>query len=196
MWGRSTLREAISHLAALGVLEVRRGSGTYLRRAIGAGTVYVPLSIRFERDALLQTLEIRRGLESEASALAAVRADAAALVEIERRLDEMERVQRRDGTSGAEDLAFHEAVYAASGNPLFEQLLSQIRVAFVAFWAQPFDRADFGRRSFPYHRELFDAIAARDAERARERTFAIIDSVREDIVEMSPARPSGTGGRA
>ena len=185
--GRSTLREAIRHLAALGVLEVRRGSGTYLRRSIGVGTVYLPLSIRVERDALLQTLEIRRGLESEASALAAERASASETHVIETRLDEMERVQHRDGTSGAEDLAFHEAVYAASGNPLFGQLLSQMRGAFVAFWEQPFDRADFGRRSFPFHRELFEAIAAHDPDAARDRTFAILDSVREDILEMSRA---------
>ena len=190
--GRSTLREAISHLVALGMLEVRHGSGTYLRRAIGADTVYLPLSIRFERDALLQTLEIRRGLESEASALAAARASATELRTIEDRLDEMERVQHRDGTSGVEDLAFHESIYAASGNPLFGQLLSQMRSAFVAFWQHPFDRVDFGRRSFPFHRELFDAIAARDAAAARERTLAIIDSVREDIVEMS--RQSTAGG--
>jgi DNA-binding FadR family transcriptional regulator len=68
---------------------------------------------------------------------------------------------------------------------LFTQLLEQMREAFESFWDKPFDRADFARRSFPFHRELFDAIVARDDERARDKTLAILEIVEEDIKEMS-----------
>ena len=78
---------------------------------------------------------------------------------IEARLVEMERVHRAEGTAGPEDLAFHLSIYDASRNPLFGQLLSQMRGAFASFWAKPFDRSDFARRSFPLHRPLFEAIA-------------------------------------
>jgi DNA-binding FadR family transcriptional regulator len=60
-----------------------------------------------------------------------------------------------------------------------------MREAFESFWDQPFERPDFARRSFPFHRELYDAIAARDPERARLKTLAILDIVEEDIKEMS-----------
>src|SRR5215469_17322469 len=53
--GRSTIREVIRHWLALGIVEVRKGSGTYLKRPVGPNTVYLPLSIVAERDALLQT---------------------------------------------------------------------------------------------------------------------------------------------
>ncbi len=53
------------------------------------------------------------------------------------------------GTAGREDLAFHLAIYDATHNPLFTQLLEQMREAFESFWDKPFDRADFARRSFP-----------------------------------------------
>ena len=72
--GRSTVREVIRQLQALGVAEPRVGSGTFLIRTISPGTIHMPLSLDMShlRDALLQTLEVRRGIEVEASAVAAV----------------------------------------------------------------------------------------------------------------------------
>lgn len=97
----------------------------------------------------------------------------------------MERVHIAKGTSGPEDLAFHLAVYDATHNPLFRQLLEQMRETFERFWSHPFDRQDFARRSFPFHRTLFNAIAAQDTEAARRETLKILDVVEEDIKEMS-----------
>lgn len=185
--GRSTIREAIGRFEALGVTQTRKGSGTYLLKPISAGTIHLPLSLDTARlrDALLQTLEVRRGIEAEASMVAARRRTADDLKTIEARLVEMERVHLATGTSGPEDLAFHLAVYDATHNPLFRQLLAQMREAFERFWDHPFDRQDFARRSFPFHRELYDAIVARDAELARARTLKILEIVEEDIEEMS-----------
>lgn len=185
--GRSTVREVIRKLQALGVVESRKGSGTYLLRALSAQAIHMPLVIDTEhlRDRLLQTLDVRRGLELEASALAALRARPEDLAEIEVKLNEMERVHLDKGTAGREDLAFHLAIYDATHNPLFRQLLEQIREAFESFFDRPFDRPDFARRSFPFHRELFDAICTRNPALARQKTLAILDIVEEDIKDMS-----------
>jgi GntR family transcriptional repressor for pyruvate dehydrogenase complex len=185
--GRSTIREAIRRFEALGVTETRKGSGTYLLKPISAGTIHMSLSLDTARlrDALLKTLEVRRGIEAEASMIAARRRTADDLRIIEEKLVEMERVHLATGTSGPEDLAFHLAIYDATHNPLFRQLLAQMREAFERFWEHPFDRQDFARRSFPYHRELFDAIVAQDAELARRKTLEILRVVEEDIEEMS-----------
>lgn len=185
--GRSTVREVIRQLQALGIVESRKGSGTYLLRTVSAATIHMPLSVETPhlRDALLQTLDVRRGLEVEASALAAERRTDEDVRRIGERLDEMERVHLEKGTAGREDLAFHLAIYDATHNPLFPQLLEQMREAFETFWERPFDRPDFARRSFPFHRELFDAIVAGDAEGARNKTLAILRVVEEDIRDMS-----------
>src|SRR5215204_6289277 len=90
--GRSTIREVLRHWQALGVVEVRKGSGTYLKRLVSGSTIYLPLSIEAERDALLHTVEVRRGLETEAGALAALRATPGDLQDIETKLIDMERV--------------------------------------------------------------------------------------------------------
>jgi len=185
--GRSTVREVIRQLQALGIVESRKGSGTYLLRSVSADTVHMPLSFDAThlRDVLLQTLDVRRGLEAEASAIAAIRRSEDDLKEIEAKLLQMEAVHHEKGTAGPEDLQFHLAVYDATHNPLFPQLLEQMREAFESFWEHPFERWDFARRSFPFHRELYDAIAARDPEMARQKTLAILNVVEEDIREMS-----------
>jgi GntR family transcriptional regulator, transcriptional repressor for pyruvate dehydrogenase complex len=185
--GRSTIREAIRHFQALGVIESRKGSGTYLLKPITTGTVHMPLSFDAAhlRDVLLQTLEVRRGLECEANMVAARRRTAEDLIIIEQKLDEMERVHIAKGTSGPEDLAFHLAIYDATHNPLFRQLLEQMRDAFERFWEEPFNRSDFARRSFPFHRTLFNAIAAQDPDAARAETLKILAVVEEDIKDMS-----------
>ena len=185
--GRSTIREAIRHFQALGVIESRKGSGTFLLKPVTTATVHMPLSFdaMHLRDVLLQTLEVRRGIECEAGMVAARRRTAEDLAIIEEKLDEMERVHLAKGTSGPEDLAFHLAIYDAAHNPLFRQLLEQMRGAFERFWEKPFDRPDFARRSFPFHRTLFNAIAAADPEAARAETLKILEVVEEDIKEMS-----------
>ncbi|WP_337267858.1 FadR/GntR family transcriptional regulator [Oryzifoliimicrobium ureilyticus] len=185
--GRSTIREVIGRFQALAIMETRKGSGTYLIRPISSASIHMPLTLEAVnlREALLQTLEVRRGLEVEVSACAAARRSDEDLANIEIKLNEMERVHLSKGTSGPEDLAFHLAIYDASHNPLFRQLLEQMREAFERFWEKPFDRPDFARRSFPFHRTLFNSIAARDAEAARRETLKILDIVEEDIKEMS-----------
>lgn len=185
--GRSTIREVIRHFQALGVMEARKGSGTFLLKPVTTATIHMPLSLDtlHTRDVLLQTLEVRRGIECEAGMVAARKRTAEDLINIETKLDEMERVHLSKGTSGPEDLAFHLAIYHATHNPLFGQLLEQMRGAFERFWEKPFDRPDFARRSFPFHRTLFNAIADQDPEGARAETLKILDVVEEDIKEMS-----------
>lgn len=185
--GRSSVREAVSQLQALGVLETRSGSGTYIRKPVTARTVHLPLSIeaRDLADGLILTLEVRRGVEVEASMAAARRRTPADIARMSETLDEMERVHLREGTSGPADFAFHLSIYDASGNPLFRQVLEQLRGHFERFWSQPFDRPDFAARSFPFHRKLFEAIRDGDPAAAAEHTRAILDIVEQDIREMS-----------
>lgn len=185
--GRSSVREAVSQLQALGVLETRIGSGTYVCKPVSARTVHLPLSIEALglADGLTLTLEVRRGIEIEASMAAARRRTPADVARMEAALDEMERVHLSEGTSGEADLAFHLTIYDASGNPLFRQVLEQLRGHFERFWAQPFDRPDFAARSFPFHRQLFEAIRDGDAPAAAAHTRAILDIVEEDIRDMS-----------
>jgi len=185
--GRSTIREVIRKFQALGIIDSRKGSGNYLLKPISTATVHMPISIEAQslRDALLMTLEVRRGIEVEASMAAARRRTEDDIETMRLRLEEMERVHLAEGTSGKADLAFHLSIYDATHNSLFKQLLEQMREGFERFWSKPFDRPDFASRSFPFHRTLFDAIVAGDTSAARRETLKILAIVEEDIKDMS-----------
>ncbi|MCY1126106.1 FadR/GntR family transcriptional regulator [Frigidibacter sp. RF13] len=180
--GRSSLREAIRTLEAMGVVQVRHGTGTFLMRAPEKSEILVPLAIGGERESLLRALDIRRALESHASALAATRASDAQLERIRVTLEAMEETYRREGTALKEDMQFHLAIYEAANNPLFETFIEAIRGQFLLFFSGVVASSDGrGTSSFDQHRELYDAIAARDPEAARLKTLELLDHVEDDV---------------
>jgi GntR family transcriptional regulator, transcriptional repressor for pyruvate dehydrogenase complex len=187
---RPTLREALKRWAALGILDMRVGSGTYLRVPVAPGAVHFALTVQLEHVHLQRTLELRRALEAEAAELAALRASDEAIAEIRRRLEHMERMHLRYGDAPEEDWEFHLSVYRAAGNPLFAQIVGQLHTALHRFWEHPFGKSDFARRTFPMHRQLYEAIAARDPVAARRVTLDIIRIVEEDLREAARVRQS------
>ena len=187
---RPTLREALKRWAALGILDMRVGSGTYLRVPVAPGAVHFALTVQLEHAHLQRTLELRRALEAEAAELAALRASDEAIAEIRGRLEHMERMHLRYGDAPEEDWEFHLSVYRAAGNPLFAQIVGQLHTALHRFWEHPFGKSDFARRTFPMHRQLYEAIAARDPVAARRVTLDIIRIVEEDLREAARVRQS------
>jgi DNA-binding FadR family transcriptional regulator len=179
--GRSTIREALKRWQALGVVEMRKGSGTYLKTALGDDAVHLAITVRLQQDSLLEALEVRRALEGEAAAVAARRASAHDLAAIRERLERMEEVHRRYGEAPAEDWEFHLSIYRATGNPLFLQLVSALHDRLFSFFTNPLNQPGFAGRSFPLHRELYEAIAARDPEAARAKALAILSITEEDL---------------
>jgi DNA-binding FadR family transcriptional regulator len=181
---RNTVREALTRWEGLGLVERRQGSGTYLKAAVSADMLHMPLTLSGGHDftSLMQTLEIRRALEAEAAALCAERASLADIAEIARKLDAMEQAfLMRDGMSSDEDWEFHQAIYRVSGNPLFEQIISAMHELFHRFWEHPLGVRDFGHASFPYHRTIYERIADGDPEGARAEALKLIATVENDL---------------
>ena len=52
---------------------------------------------------------------------------------------------------------------------------------FHRFWEHPLGVRDFGHASFPYHRTMYERIAARDAEGARAEALKLIATVEADL---------------
>lgn len=181
---RNTVREALTRWEGLGLVERRQGSGTYLKAAVSPDMLHMPLTLAGGNDftGLMRTLEIRRALEAEAAALCAIRAGNAEIAEIGRKLDIMEEAfHSRAGMSAEEDWEFHQAVYRASGNPLFEQIIAAMHELFHRFWEHPLGVRDFGHASFPFHRTIYERIAAHDPDGARAEALKLIATVEDDL---------------
>jgi GntR family transcriptional regulator, transcriptional repressor for pyruvate dehydrogenase complex len=179
--GRSTMREALNRWEGLGIIRRRRGDGTYLSARVQTSQGAVPTMIRLEGEALLRLLEVRRALENDAVRKAAVNASLAQRVDIARQCDALLAVVDTGQPYRTADWAFHGAIYDATGNPMFGQILTRLDEMFERSHESPFGRSAFGLASFPLHRDLSDGIVAGDADRAGAAINAIIDTVEVEI---------------
>jgi len=178
---RPILREALGRWAALGVIETRNGSGSYLRRPVEAGASYVVLSISAERHDLLKLLELRRALEVEASGLAALRRTEAELEHLRACYQRADAVQGQGGSDPDADWAFHAALYEAAGNAYFKDIFMSLQGQFRRIFSNPLHIHDFANRSWPIHFELLEAVERQDVEGARDCTRRILEIVKEDL---------------
>src|SRR5215207_2575625 len=125
--GRSAVREALAALEILGIVDVRPGSGTYLR---GAASELLPQTLRWglligERNTS-ELLELRSGLEIYVARLAATRATASDLAAIAARVEEMRATVGDLKAFAHADLEFHHSLSTAAGNKV---LIDQLHVA-------------------------------------------------------------------
>jgi GntR family transcriptional repressor for pyruvate dehydrogenase complex len=184
--GRSTIRETLRAWQDTGIVTRNKGAGTTLMVDV-TRSVQVPLTLRLEAESLLRTQGVRRPLEIEASRLAARNATAAQRAAILRLGDALARVHAEGGDWRPADDAFHAAIHEASGNPLFGQLIIQIQKAFRRVYAAPLGEPQLGARSIPMHRDLADAIAAGNPDRAVRAVSEIMDIVETETRAVTDA---------
>lgn len=170
---RGTLREAIKALAHSGMLEVRRGDGTYVR----ATSELSGAARRSYRDHTQEhILEVRVALDTQAARLAAQHATMADVAAMRRLL-----VVRQEAWNAGDhptwaraDWDFHELIARASGNPLLHELYASFGGVFHSDLLRQPGRAGFDGLATAGHGELVDAIEAHDEE-------AAVDSVQRNL---------------
>ena len=191
--GRSTIREALNRWEGLGIIRRRRGDGTYLSARVQTSRGLVPTMVRLEGEALLRLMEIRRTLENDVVRKAAIKATREQRVEIARLCDIL-LVEVDAGRPWRKaDHAFHRAIYDASGNPMYGQLLMNLDHALERGGTSPFTADAFGLGSFPMHRDLANAMVADDVEGAVGAINAILDSVETEIRSIIAGPPERKG---
>jgi DNA-binding FadR family transcriptional regulator len=179
--GRSTIREALNRWEGLGLIKRKRGAGTYLAARVPSSKGLLPTMIRLEGEALLRLLDVRRALENTVVRKAAENASRAQRDEIARLCGKLlSRVNSGRDWHRA-DAEFHGAIYDASGNPLFGQILRTLDDALKRSEESPFGRKEFGLESFPLHQILCDGVVAGDPEMAARGINLVIDSVAQEI---------------
>ncbi|SPT60606.1 FadR/GntR family transcriptional regulator [Actinomadura madurae] len=171
--GRNTVREAVRALTHAGLLESRQGDGTYVR---ATSELSGAVRRRLETAELVETLEVRRGLEVEAARLAATRrtdADIAAIAVALARRDAAWAAGEH-ATFVEADLAFHTAVVEATHNRVLTDLYHDFSAALRASIGAAgilLEHADVP------HGPIAAAIEAGDADAATRATHACLDQI-------------------
>jgi GntR family transcriptional repressor for pyruvate dehydrogenase complex len=176
---RNSLREAVRALSLARVLEVRQGDGTYVS-SLDAGALLEPtlsaVHLLRGRD-VLELFEVRRILEPEEAALAALRADDEVKTALRRELDAMFEAGDRVEDLVEADAAFHDVIAQAPGNAVLRTLLQSLstRTVRARLWHGMADRdaLDLARAE---HSRIYEAIVAGDVDLARAASTVHIAS--------------------
>lgn len=167
---RPTVRAALRALSAMGVIEARHGSGTYIR---GGPPKLDPQALSFlaalhgfTRD---EIFEARRVLEVSAAGMAADRATGNDLAAIAEEVASLFAAMDDPELFLVHDMQFHRAVATACGNPILASLIEMVSTLFLEHRRPTAARATDRnlRDAADMHRRIYMAIRKRDAEQAR-----------------------------
>lgn len=125
---RPSVREALKALAARGVVEVANGKGTTVKAMTSEPlSHFFRRTVRMNSEALIELLEVRRGLEVQSAMLAASRRTADDLAALARVVQTMRR-QLNDPEAYTDlDTELHLLIARASGNATMYHLIESIR---------------------------------------------------------------------
>ena len=126
---RTTLREAIRSLVTQGVLEVRRGKGTFVSERVGEIEDFGFGGLEQVKGQLRDLFELRSIFEPQAAKLACLRATEEELADILEKGAAVEACIRAGRDRVEADGAFHAAIVRATHNEFMVRLLPLIHRA-------------------------------------------------------------------
>ena len=132
--GRSTVREAVKSLVSRGILEVRRGDGTYV-----VSTVYIENDvlgfgqIKDRYQLALDLFDVRLMIEPEIVTWACRKATKEQIVKLRELCDEVEMLYKQGHNHIHKDIEFHSYLAKLSGNMVVERLIPVINTSVVIF---------------------------------------------------------------
>lgn len=200
---RPTVRMGLHALAAMGCVQSRHGSGTYIPDgppALGSEPLSLLAALHdFTRD---QMYDARRIFEVGAAALAAEFGTADQIASLADEVTKLFSALDDPQLFLVHDIDFHRSVAAASGNPIVAAVVEMVSALYyeqrrsTASQASAHDR----REAAEAHFRIYQAIRARDIEAARTTMNAHLLRAgklqKQEDAKMSRGRShAGTGSR-
>ena len=166
---RASLRTGIGYLAAMGVMKVRHGVGTFVADGppeFGKGSLGLMGALHGFQT--WQMFEARIILESNIAALAAERGKDEHYTALAEEVAEMFASMGSPSDFLIHDLLFHRIISQASGNPILASVIETITSAIYDKRRKTVERSTDMRESAEMHREIYRAIRARKPQEARK----------------------------
>ncbi|WP_418301082.1 FadR/GntR family transcriptional regulator [Lysinibacillus fusiformis] len=186
---RSAVREALSALKAMGLIEIKQGSGTFVK-SVPPNRLDFPLSTAMLSNKLdiARLLEVRKIIEVGAAASAAINRteqDIQAMVQI---LDDMQQAHG-DGELGEKvDYQFHVAIATASQNPLLATILDQISGLMIDTMKETrrlwlYSKKTTSEQLYEEHMNIFLAIQQQNEELAKQAMTSHLSNVEKVLLQ-------------
>ncbi|MBO0701869.1 MAG: FadR family transcriptional regulator [Candidatus Dormibacteraeota bacterium] len=191
--GRSSLREAVKTLSALGVLRVAGGEGMFVGDGTGVLTQPVSWGLLIGDHANREVVEARRVIEVALAGQAALRAGGEDIEAIAGRLKALREAAGTAELGVDADAAFHAAIAAAARNRVLSHVLDTLRWL-VRDWMRQTFSAAAGPDSYREHVRIYEAIRDHDVAAAEEAMAEHLGQAAnrlEQLVERSRAARLG-----
>jgi GntR family transcriptional repressor for pyruvate dehydrogenase complex len=182
---RTVVREAMASLRTEGLIVSRQGAGVF----VAENTASRPFRIvSDELRSLVEVenvLQLRLAVEVEAAGIAAERRTKADLQLIQDCLDMIDAAITRDETAVKEDLAFHCAISAATGNPYFERFMHFLGPVIIPRQTirlgleTPEERRSYIGLVQSEHHRIYAAVKKGDGDLARRYTRDHLEAGRD-----------------
>lgn len=184
---RPTIREALYRAELVGLIEVRHGAGSYVMASQPREAMDRPIIdlIKKEAHRISEFFDIRRALEGWCAAQAAKVATRKDLKEMKARLDRMKDLDVTDEDWESNDIAFHQALAASTGNPMAIRIMNILRDGFSAFYR--FKRFIPNREEqeliWQHHADIYEAVRRKSPTDARGAIIAHMDFIESRLNE-------------
>ncbi len=186
---RSAVREALTSLRAMGLIELKQGEGTFVR-AFEPSLLNFPIvqAMLMNRGDIMNLLEVRKILETGAVAVAAKKRTSEDLMKMRGALKEMEAAAGDEVLAEKADLAFHLAISQASHNPLLVGLMNHVSDLIDMSMKDTHrillftDDSDFSTL-YDQHMRIYHAIEKQDADDARKELLSHLEEVEAKVVQ-------------
>ncbi|MDO5425896.1 MAG: FadR/GntR family transcriptional regulator [Eubacteriales bacterium] len=193
--GRSTIREAVKGLVSKGILEVRRGSGTYVVSTSSLDEDPLGLAKLDDKYKLaLELFDVRLMLEPEIAASAAEHAGPEDLEQLTRLCEETERMYLEGKNHIPKDIEFHTCIAKCSKNRVVETLIPVINTAVLTF--ANLTHRQLMQETIETHRAIVESIARKDSVGAKCAMVMHLTYNRQALLRQMEGQPGqGTGGK-
>ncbi|NEW07852.1 FadR family transcriptional regulator [Paenibacillus sp. SYP-B3998] len=172
--GRSTIREALSALKAMGFIDIRHGGGTFVSKVLPSEEMPAIGDFFHRKESLQEILEIRKYIETGCASLAAKRRTENDLEQMKHILTYMQEMLQNEQASEEADVQFHLLVAQASHNSLLIQMMDSLTKRLQESMGDSrklwfFSELASGQQLLLEHIGIFEAILAQNEALAAER---------------------------
>ena len=188
---RVTVRQALSVLQAMGLVDSRVGDGTFARESRGPTVTVLASMLNPARNSLLEQLELRRLIEPEVARLAADRATPAHTREMARFIQLQKQMMKQGRPFVEEDSAFHLAIARSAGNHLLSQMMESIHELLRESREQSLRTRPAMARSLAGHRRIIDAVRKHDPKAAQQAMLRHVLEVESTIIQWDRNQSEG-----
>lgn len=185
---RTVIREAIRVLSDRGLVQVKSGCGTYVRKLSAkdaAASMELFLKLSQSSDHFRNVYEVRRMIEVEAAGLAAGRATDGDCQAMQLAIEGMANHRHDSDDYARYDVTFHAAVATATHNELFSVLFSPISGLLAGMVRVSLGASNAAAEGLAHHRNILDKIRMRDPEKAREAMREHVEHARRLVEAVS-----------